>query len=446
MEIKDLWDKAIKYIEEKIPDQGFEMWFKPIRFISLSEKEAAMEVPNRFFKEWIEERYTNLIIEALERSSGKKDITLNISLKDKAQSPKRLETDGKGIKAKLNERIIYLNPKYTFDSFVVGLSNQFANAAARAVAERPGSAYNPLFIYGGSGLGKTHLLNAIGYYVIDKRPKMKLSYLPSEIFTNELVTSIRYQRMEEFRNKFRNMDLLLVDDIHFIAGKERTQEEFFHTFNTLYESQKQIVLSSDRFPKDMPEIEERLRSRFEWGLIADIQPPDLETKVAILEKKAETEGIQLPKEGALYIASKVKTNIRELEGCLIRLGAYSSLKKLEITFDMIKEVLRDIIDEKDRPVTIEQIQRIVSQEFGLKLQDIKAKKRSRDIAYPRQIAMYLSRALTNMSLNEIGKAFGGKDHSTVIHATKLIEEKMKREGEVEEKIKSLIKTLKKAEG
>lgn len=444
MEIKDLWNKTLRTVEEKIPAQGFEMWFKPIKLISLSEKEAVIEVPNRFFKEWIEERYYTLVSETLERFSEKKGLSLKISIskKNKDSLPKKSELDREVIKAKLVEKGVNLNPKYTFETFVVGLSNQFAHAAARAVAEKPAMAYNPLFLYGGVGLGKTHLMNAIGHNIVSTKSKLRLAYMPSEVFTNELITSIRYQKMEEFRNKYRGMDMLLIDDIQFISGKDRTQEEFFHTFNTLYENQKQIVISSDRFPKEMPEIEERLRSRFEWGLIADIQPPDLETKVAILERKAEIEGIRFPKDVSLFIASKVKTNIRELEGCLIRLGAYSSLKKIEINLEMAKDILKDIIEEKEKPITIEQIQKLVSENFGLKPQDMKLKKRTRDIAYPRHIAMYLSRTLTNISLNEIGRHFGGKDHSTIIHATKLIEEKIKKEEELKEKIEALVKTLK----
>jgi len=444
MEIKDLWNKTLRAIEEKIPPQGFEMWFKPVKLISLSENEVTIEVPNRFFKEWIEERYYPLIIESVERLLDKKGVLLNIivSKRHKDNKIKRLESDREEIKTRLIERGINLNPKYTFETFVVGLGNQFAHAAAKAVSEKPAMAYNPLFIYGGVGLGKTHLMNAIGHNIVTNKPKLRLAYMPSEVFTNELITSLRYQKMEEFRNKYRSMDMLLIDDIQFIAGKDRTQEEFFHTFNTLYETQKQIVISSDRFPKEMPEIEERLRSRFEWGLIADIQPPDLETKVAILERKAELEGIKLPKDVSLFIASKVKTNIRELEGCLIRLGAYSSFKKIEIDLEMAKDILRDIIEEKEEEVTIEQIQRLVSEHFGIKPNEMKVKRRTRDIAYPRQIAMYLSRRLTGLSLNEIGRHFGGKDHSTIIHATRLIEERMDKDERLKEKIETLIKTLK----
>ncbi|MBI5198682.1 MAG: chromosomal replication initiator protein DnaA [Nitrospirae bacterium] len=446
MEKKELWQKTLSVIEEKIPPQGFEMWFKPIRLISFSEKEAEIEVPNRFFKEWIEERYQSLVTETLERISEKKDILLKISVSKKEKTENKTKEKNNGHINKKQRELsgTGVNPKYTFENFVVGLSNQFAHAAARAVAEKPAFSYNPLFIYGGVGLGKTHLMNAIGNNIINTNTKLllKLAYMPSEVFTNELITSIRYQKMEDFRNKYRGMDILLMDDIQFIAGKERTQEEFFHTFNTLYETQKQIVISSDRFPKEMPEIEERLRSRFEWGLIADIQPPDLETKVAILEKKAELEGIKLPKDVSIFIASKIKTNIRELEGCLIRLGAYSALKKIEISLELAKDILKDVIYERERVITVEDIQKTVAENFGIKPQDMKIKRRTREIAFPRQIAMYLCRKLTNISLNEIGKHFGGKDHSTVIHSTKLIEDKIKRDEEIKEKIEGIIKTLK----
>lgn len=446
MEKKELWHKTLSVIEEKITPQGFEMWFKPIRLISFSEKEAEIEVPNRFFKEWIEERYQGLVTETLERISEKKEILLKISVsrKEKIENETKEKNNGHINKKQREVSGTGVNPKYTFEKFIVGLSNQFAHAAAKAVAEKPAFSYNPLFIYGGVGLGKTHLMNAIGNNIINTNTKLllKLAYMPSEVFTNELITSIRYQKMEDFRNKYRGMDILLMDDIQFIAGKERTQEEFFHTFNTLYETQKQIVISSDRFPKEMPEIEERLRSRFEWGLIADIQPPDLETKVAILEKKAELEGIKLPKDVSIFIASKIKTNIRELEGCLIRLGAYSALKKIEISLELAKDILKDVIYERERVITVEDIQKTVAENFGIKPQDMKIKRRTREIAFPRQIAMYLCRKLINISLNEIGKHFGGKDHSTVIHSTKLIEDKIKRDEEIKEKIEGIIKTLK----
>ena len=330
---------------------------------------------------------------------------------------------------RIRQALRNFNPRYTFENFVVGSGNQFAHAVAMAVADSPGQRYNPLFIYGGVGLGKTHLLNAIGHRIIKNRTikdPMKVCYLSAEEFTNELINSIRYERTDQFRKKFRNIDVLLIDDIQFLAGKERTQIEFFHTFNSLYENKKQIVLTSDRFPREISPIEERLRSRFEWGLIADIQPPDIETKVAILKKKAELENISLPNDVAFYLASRIDSNIRVLEGCLIRLGAFASLTKKEITLEMAKEVLKHIIPERER-IKIERVQEIVADYFNIKVRELKSKKRLRQLVIPRQVAMYLSKELTDASLVEIGEKFGGKDHSTVIYAIKKVEEKIEKD-------------------
>jgi len=314
---------------------------------------------------------------------------------------------------------VQLNPKYTFKSFVVGAGNQFAHAACMAVAEQPAKAYNPLFLYGGVGLGKTHLLNAIGNYLAE-RSDLRIAYLTTEQFTNEVINSIRYDKMIDLRKRYRNVDMLMIDDIQFLAGKERTQEEFFHTFNTLYEAHKQIVLSSDRFPKDMPDIEERLRSRFEWGLIADLQPPDVETRIAILRKKSEDERIALPEDVIHFLATTMKNNIRELEGSLVRVGAYSSLTGQTITLDMAKNVLRDLIGDKKKIVSIEDIQEAVGSKYHLKIADLKSRRRSKTLVHPRQIAMYLCRELTDASFPEIGRQFGGKDHTTIIHACRQI--------------------------
>jgi len=314
---------------------------------------------------------------------------------------------------------VQLNPKYTFKSFVVGAGNQFAHAACMAVAEQPAKAYNPLFLYGGVGLGKTHLLNAIGNYLAE-RSDLRIAYLTTEQFTNEVINSIRYDKMVDLRKRYRNVDMLMIDDIQFLAGKERTQEEFFHTFNTLYEAHKQIVLSSDRFPKDMPDIEERLRSRFEWGLIADLQPPDVETRIAILRKKSEDERIALPEDVIHFLATTMKNNIRELEGSLVRVGAYSSLTGQTITLDMAKNVLRDLIGDKKKIVSIEDIQEAVGSKYHLKIADLKSRRRSKTLVHPRQIAMYLCRELTDASFPEIGRQFGGKDHTTIIHACRQI--------------------------
>jgi chromosomal replication initiator protein len=315
-----------------------------------------------------------------------------------------------------------LNPRYTFDTFIVGSSNQFAHAACRAVAEAPSRSYNPLFIYGGVGLGKTHLMHAVGHYVLQHDRNLILTYISSERFMNEVINAVRYDRILDFRERYRCVDVLLVDDVQFIAGKEGTQTEFFHTFNALYDSQKQIVISSDCPPREILSLEERLRSRFEWGLIADIQPPDLETKVAILKKKADTEQVPLADNVAMYIAGKIKSNIRELEGSLIRLIAYASLTGQEINLPLAQQVLRGIIDHEDRVITIENIQKFVAEYYKLKLTDLKSRNNSKSIAMPRQVAMYLCKSLTHASLPEIGRSFGGKHHSTVIHSIRKVEE------------------------
>jgi chromosomal replication initiator protein len=335
-----------------------------------------------------------------------------------------------------------LNPKYLFDTFVIGSGNRFAHAASLAVAEAPAKAYNPLFIYGGVGLGKTHLMHAIGHYVLEHKPNAKVVYLSSEKFTNEFINSIRDNKAVEFRNKYRNVDVLLIDDIQFLAGKESTQEEFFHTFNTLHEESKQIVISSDRPPREIPTLEDRLRSRFEWGLITDITPPDLETRIAILRKKAKAEGLDIPNEVMLYIANQIDTNIRELEGALIRVVAYSSLINKDINADLASEALRDIIpSSKPKVITILEIQRTVGEHFSVKLEDFKAKKRTKSVAFPRQIAMYLSRELTDYSLPKIGEEFGGRDHTTVIHAHEKISKLMQTDLQLQKQMKELNELL-----
>jgi chromosomal replication initiator protein len=315
-----------------------------------------------------------------------------------------------------------LNLRYTFDTFIVGPSNQFAHAACRAVAEAPSRSYNPLFIYGGVGLGKTHLMHAVGQYVLQHDPRLRLTYISSERFMNEMINALRYERILDFRERYRSVDVLLVDDIQFVSGKEGTQTEFFHTFNSLYDAQKQIVLSSDRPPHEIPQLEERLRSRFEWGLIADIQPPDIETKVAILKRKAEAEVVPLPDTVALYIASRIKSNIRELEGSLIRLIAYASLTGREISLPLAQEVLKNVIDQDEKAITIDAIQKFVAEYYQLKVTDLKSRNNSKSVAMPRQVAMYLCKTLTHASLPEIGRSFGGKHHSTVIHSIRKVED------------------------
>lgn len=443
MNIEDAWTKTVEAIGSKVGSQTFDLWFRPLKILQLLDHQIVLEVPNKFFKEWIEDHYPSIISDTMEGLLNRQ-VSVKFKILEKKEDPalKKIESRQENRRVKLASRGIFLNPKFVFESFVVGASNQFANAAARAVADAPGKAYNPLFIYGGVGLGKTHLMNAIGNAIIDKKGNVKLLYAPAEQFTNEFVYSMRNDRMDEFKSKYRSLDVLIIDDIQFIAGKSGTQEEMFHTFNALYDTHKQIVFSSDRPPKDISPITERLRSRFGMGLIADIQTPDVETKMAILGKKSEMEGVQLPEDVSFFLASKIKSNIRDLEACMIRLGAHSSLTAQTITVDMAKNVLKDLIHDEEKALTVDYIQKIVCEYFGLKIQDIKAKKRTRDIAFPRQVAMYLSKTLTDSSLSEIGKGFGGKDHSTVIHACKLIEERMKKDEEFNKKIDYLIKKIK----
>ena len=389
----------------------------------IDETTAHLAVPNKFFGDWLSQHYGELLAEAVSSAlgGGGLDVAFSVNRRPHAgqQDGTTSSNQGKNAVSSRAKRGVQLNPKYTFKSFVVGAGNQFAHAASMAVAEQPAKAYNPLFIYGGVGLGKTHLLNAIGNHVAE-RSDLRIAYLTTEQFTNEVINSIRYDKMIDLRKRYRSIDMLMIDDIQFLAGKERTQEEFFHTFNTLYEARKQIVLSSDRFPKDMPDIEERLRSRFEWGLIADLQAPDVETRIAILRKKSEDEHISLPEDVIHFLANTMKNNIRELEGSLVRLGAYSSLTGQIITLEMAKNVLRDLIGEKKKIVSIEDIQEVVGAKFHVKIGDLKSRRRSKTLVHPRQIAMYLCRELTEASFPEIGRHFGGKDHTTIIHACRQI--------------------------
>ena len=442
MNIEEAWTKTVEAIGVKVGSQAFDLWFRPLKLVQFQDERVVLEVPNKFFKEWIEDHYPGIISETFEVFI-KKAVSVSYKVFEKKEAPaiRKIETSQENRRSKLASRGIFLSPKFTFDTFVVGASNQFAHAASRAIADAPGKAYNPLFIYGGVGLGKTHLMNAIGNKIIDQQHNVKMLYAPAEQFTNEFVYSMRNDKMDEFKTKYRNLDVLIIDDIQFIAGKSGTQEELFHTFNALYDTHKQIVFSSDRPPKDISPITERLRSRFGMGLIADIQIPDVETKMAILGKKSEMEGIELPEDVSYFLASKVKSNIRDLEACMIRLGAHSSLTGKIITVDMAKNVLKDLIFDEEKALTVEYVQKTVCEYFGLKVQEIKARKRTRDIAFPRQVAMYLSKMLTDSSLNEIGKNFGGKDHSTVIHACKMIEEKRQKDEELDKKIEYLIKKI-----
>ncbi len=445
MKPEEIWQQASERIEARVNKQTHDTWFKPLSIDSFQGKEITLVAPNRFFCDWIREHYYEMLSDELERLTKIEGLRINIIVKDGQQARNDTTPTDPTEKAAKTRRGIQLNTRYTFNGFVVGSCNQFAHAAALAVAESPARAYNPLFLYGGVGLGKTHLLNAIGNFILEKRPGTKIAYLSSEQFTNEVINSIRYDRMLEFRNKYRSVDTLLVDDIQFIAGKERTQEEFFHTFNALYEAHKQIVLSSDRFPKEIPTIEERLRSRFEWGLIADLQVPDLETRIAILRKKAEMEGINLQDEVAHLLAETIRGNVRELEGALIRVGAFSSLTGQPITTELAKKILRDTVQAK-RILTAEEIQRVVAERFHLKQAEMKSKKRTKTIVQPRQITMYLCRRLTSLSFPEIGRYFGGKDHTTVIHACRQIEKRMEADATLKQLVESITRQLKEGQG
>jgi chromosomal replication initiator protein len=418
-----VWQETLEYIQRKVPKQVFDTWFIPVHFDRVENSTVYIGVPNKFFGEWLDTHYRSLLEEAVTTASAGESMTVAFTVREKLptsamEAPTILPT-GKGQTQAKPRRGIVLNPKYTFRNFVVGAGNQFAHAACMAVAEQPGQTYNPLFIYGGVGLGKTHLLNAIGNHVAEQTD-LRIAYLTTEQFTNEVINSIRYDKMMDLRKRYRHIDMLMIDDIQFLVGKERTQEEFFHTFNALYEGHKQIVLSSDRFPKDMPDIEERLRSRFEWGLIADLQPPDVETRIAILRKKSEDEGVKLPEDVIQFLSITMKNNIRELEGSLVRLGAYASLTGQVISLDLAKNVLRDLIGDKKKVVAMDDIQEAVCTQFHVKISELKSRRRSKTLVHPRQIAMYLCRELTDASYPEIGRQFGGKDHTTIIHACRQV--------------------------
>ncbi len=442
MSLEEIWNRSLSIIEKKVGANAFELWFKPIKLSQMKEHAAVLEIPNRFFRDWVEDYYPNLLGETIGEITGH-PVTVKFKVAEKVDSEaKRVDARLEGRRQRLANKGIYLNPKYTFDNFVAGQSNQFAHAAAMAVAESLGKTYNPLFIYGGVGLGKTHLITAIGNRIADKRHDFNILYVPSEQFTNEVVSAVRHGKTEELKGRYRNLDLLLIDDVQFIENKTATQEELFYTINTLYEKQKQIVLSSDRPPKEIKNITDRLRSRFSMGLIADIQPPEIELRMAIMQKKAEMERIHLTDDVINFLASKIKSNVRELEGCLIRLGAQSALTGEPIDVAMAKNILKDIISDDDKPITIDQIQRVVADFFGIKNQDMKSKKRTKEIALPRQAAMYLGKQLTESSLSDIGKNFGGKDHATVIYACKQIEERRAKDEEFNRKIDNLINRIK----
>ncbi|KFN37939.1 chromosomal replication initiation protein [Smithella sp. F21] len=427
--MESVWDKATKIIQEKVSKQNFDTWIKPIKIVAMEDKCVQLAVPNKFFKDWLMDNYLSMIKNSLHSVVGiNVDIDIGFMLsKDKEKKPEAAllpfepnKNQNEAAPAR-NKHISYLNNNYTFDRFVVGPSNQFAHAASIAVGKQPAKNYNPLFIYGGSGLGKTHLLNAIGLMTIDSHPDLRVMYVSAEAFMNEMINSIRYDRMPKFREKYRNIGCLLIDDIQFLAGKDRTQEEFFHTFNTLHDSGKQIVVTSDKFPKDIPNLEGRLRSRFEWGLIADIQPPEIETKIAIIEKKMQENKFELSPAVTHYIASHVESNIRELEGFLIRISAYSSLTNRAIDLDLVKEVLKTLVKHNNKQeVSVEEIIKVVAGKMNVKISDVKAHNKNKNLVLARQISMYLARKLTNFSYPDIGQKIGGRDHSTVIYANNKI--------------------------
>jgi chromosomal replication initiator protein len=436
--LDSLWARLLESTSRKVPPAVFESWVRPCRLLAAEGDHLRIGAPNAFSRDWLVQHHLDALHHAAQEvMGGHPRLTIVVDEAAAAEPPVAAtptRTGGAGTAEGLN-------PRYTFDTFVVGSSNQFAQAACQAVAELPSRAYNPLFIYGGVGLGKTHLLHAVGHQGVRLFPGMAVVYISSERFTNELINAIRYDRTAEFRARYRTIDLLLIDDIQFISGKERTQEEFFHTFNDLYESRKQIIVSSDCSPKEIPEIEERLRSRFEWGLIADIQPPDFETRVAILKKKAALERVRLTDDVAFLIASRIKSNIRELEGSLTRMIAFCALTGREMSVDLAQEVLGELWGEEEKVITIDQIQRKVCDFFGIRLSDLKAKTRTKAIAFPRQIAMYLARQLTHASLAEVGRAFGGKDHTTVLHAVDKVQALLQEDPKLRKTVDGLIQGI-----
>lgn len=460
---QSVWEQVLVLLKKNFNQQTYQTWLEPIRFIEKNEDSVVLGVPNKFFKNWVEDHYSDIITSCLQTVCDKKLSVELVILPDKAAgSAKEKEEAAGSVKEKPEEPVLdeakkhifpfffkktssgdepKLNPKYTFESFVVGPGNRFAHAASLAISESPAKAYNPLFIYGKVGLGKTHLMQAIGHQILKNKQNIKFTYITSEKFTNQLINAIQNRTTLQFRQMYRSVDLLLIDDIHFIAGKEATQEEFFNTFNTLYDAHKQIVVSSDRSPKDIPALEERLVSRFEWGLVTDIQPPDLETRIAILRKKAEREGLTAPDDVTYFIAEKIKTNIRELEGALIRVAAYAKLVGKAISMELVREVLKDVLKEAEKKITIDLIQQKVAQYFDIRVTDLRNKRRTKTIVYPRQIAMYLSRDLTDSSLPEIGEQFGGRDHSTVIYAYEKIHKDFASNGNTKNIIEKIMESI-----
>lgn len=441
--LDDIWKKTLAEIEQQLSKPSFETWILSAEPVSLQQNVLILRAANIFNRNWLQNNYANLIVDCLSRVAGQA-MNVRFVLPNEDFSTTLEDIDLPTEKNGDETPTSFLNPKYTFNSFVIGESNRFAHAASLAVAEAPARAYNPLFVYGGVGLGKTHLMHAIGHYALEYYPQLRVVYISCEKFTNDFINSIQYKRTDEFRNRYRNVDILMVDDIQFLAGKESTQEEFFHTFNALHEASKQIILSSDRPPREISTLEDRLRSRFEWGLITDIQQPDLETRAAILRKKSESENLRVSNDVLLYLANRINSNIRELEGALIRINAYASFAGRTISIELVDEVLKDVLpSQRQRQITIEDIQVTVAQHFGLRTEEMKAKKRTKAVAFPRQIAMYLCRKLTDYSLPKIGDEFGGRDHTTVLHACDKIDNNMKENAELAGTVKSLGDALRK---
>ena len=462
--MENIWKKALIYLQKEVNDHIFTVWFSPIKFVSSNDASITLSVPTKFFEKWIYEKYISLISNAIFQSCEKKlkikFIIETLSNKTQTNENNDSSTTKETIKEKPMEWVsgiiknnnkkqnVYknldLNPKNTFENFVVGSNNRFAHAASKAVSEKISKIYNPLFLYGGVGLGKTHLMQAIGHEILKNNVNnLKVLYLSSEEFTNQLINAIRTKTTTHFRSMYRNVDLLLIDDIQFIAGKDSTQEEFFHTFNALHDAHKQIVICSDKAPKEIKNLEERLSSRFAWGLISDIQLPDFETRMAILQKKSENEDVKLQKEVLLFLAENIKTNIREMEGALIRVVAYSKLLNKKITVNFAQEVLKEMLSAEEKRITIPYIQKTIANFFNINDSDMKTKKRTRSITYPRQIAMYISRKLTDYSFPDIGNCFGGRNHTTVIHAYEKISKEIKEEKKTKDIINNLISLIKK---
>ncbi len=441
--VDKIWTQTTDQIRTLLNTETYNLWFSTVQPVSLNQSSITLEVPNEFSEVWLKDNYLELLQDALATASGRK-LNIKFTIADGAAPAPAKAARGKksGAAKKVSDGDLVFNPRNTFDTFVVGNNNSFAHAAAMAVAQQPGKAYNPLFLYGGTGLSKTHLLHAVGQHVVSTKKGAKVSYVSSEKFTNEYIAAIQENQLVKFRKKYRQTDVLLIDDIQFLAGKERIQEEFFHTFNALHEAHKQIVLTCDRPASEIQNLEHRLVSRFEWGLVTDLQPPDVETRLAILRNKVKTMGVEIPEDVLTFLANRIRTNIRRLEGALIRVASYAHLTGKQLTNDVVENLLREILQEEGRhTITMEVIQKKVAEKFDLRMADMTSKRRPENIAFPRQIAMFLSRQLTEHSLSAIGEAFGGRDHGTVLHACRLVKDRMEIDANVRQTVHYLEKQL-----